>query len=183
MDGSTVRLAMSLVVAALGCFACNNPIPAHSAGGATLADPPAAPHTNPHAVNSLGVGRVADGGPERAPSPPIQPGASPADHRSAVGGALPRAAIKHAVAAARQRLRACYETALRSHPHATGRVLVHWTVAADGSVSQADVRQTTLHDAKQLERCLVDEIRTWRFPKPAASGRVDVTYPFVFHAD
>jgi hypothetical protein len=41
------------------------------------------------------------------------------------------------------------------------------------------VRESTLkNDA--VEQCIIDRIKTWKFPAPAGGGVVTVNYPFIF---
>ncbi len=71
----------------------------------------------------------------------------------------------------------CYADRLRQKPKLGGKVVLDYTIAADGTVKDASVSSTTAHD-KKLEDCLVGRMRSLRFVAPGSEMRV--SYPFVF---
>jgi hypothetical protein len=75
-------------------------------------------------------------------------------------------------------LKACYERAVALKPSLAGRLVVHWTIAANGHVVGVGVSEETLHDA-DVARCIQSEVERWTFTPPSG-GTVDVTFPFVF---
>lgn len=76
-------------------------------------------------------------------------------------------------------IRFCYETELSKDPSLEGKVTVAWTIDGTGSVSVAQIAESGLkNDA--VERCIVDRVRSWRFPEPAGGGEVAITFPWVF---
>jgi outer membrane biosynthesis protein TonB len=77
-------------------------------------------------------------------------------------------------------IKACYERALKRNPTLTGKVVMHWTITAAGTVSAVEVEQDTLGDP-EVGSCIKSLIARWRFPAPAG-GSVDVSFPFVFQA-
>jgi hypothetical protein len=87
--------------------------------------------------------------------------------------------VRRVIEAHRAQARYCYERALTSNPGLWGKVVLQWTIDADGHATKAHVKETTLGNT-EVERCLVDKISTWVFPKPIGGGTVIVNYPFVF---
>jgi hypothetical protein len=78
-------------------------------------------------------------------------------------------------------LRFCYqESGLRINPALAGLVTVAIDVAANGSVSSANVTRRTWSGAgaAEAEACILRAIRGWRLP---ASGGVAATYSFPFN--
>ncbi|MEW5802603.1 MAG: AgmX/PglI C-terminal domain-containing protein [bacterium] len=75
----------------------------------------------------------------------------------------------------------CYNKALQQYSSLEGRLLVEFTITAQGEVSSAEVISSTFDkSSSSLEECMLSMIRSWRFaPVPAGSTTV-VTYPFVF---
>ena len=61
-----------------------------------------------------------------------------------------------------------------------GRVMVNFTISADGKVTESKIDKTTLRN-EAAEKCIVEAVRTWEFPKPKG-GIVTVTYPFLLAA-
>lgn len=92
---------------------------------------------------------------------------------------LAKPVIRAVVDSHRQKLRACYEVELRRASGLRTRMTLHWTVAIDGTVSQASVSEAT-PSWPALESCLVAEVRSWSFPRPGGLAAVDVSYPIVF---
>jgi TonB family protein len=60
----------------------------------------------------------------------------------------------------------------------SGRVMVRFVVAPNGTVGAAIVQDSTLGD-NDVEHCITDTVKTWTFPKPTGGGLVVVSYPFV----
>jgi len=70
----------------------------------------------------------------------------------------------------------CFESARERDPTLEGDVNVRFTLAADGSVSDAnadDARPAMRHAAS----CVLARARTWRFPPPR-DGQTVFVYPF-----
>jgi TonB family protein len=77
-------------------------------------------------------------------------------------------------------IRACYEFALTQHPSLAGRVVVNFTINAEGSVVSSEIFQSTVGNAA-MESCIAKAVKLWSFPKPSApGGRAVVRYPFIF---
>jgi TonB family protein len=58
-------------------------------------------------------------------------------------------------------------------------VAVLFTIDGSGSVSEANVAETSL-DNSNTEQCMLARIRRWRFPEPQGGGLVTVNFPWVF---
>jgi outer membrane biosynthesis protein TonB len=72
----------------------------------------------------------------------------------------------------------CYEQQLVSKPKLHGKVTVAFTIQGDGSVASPQVAETSLKD-KLTEKCMLEKIQKWTFPKPRGGGTVGVKYPFI----
>jgi hypothetical protein len=92
-------------------------------------------------------------------------------------GSLSKDLIRRVVHEHKDHVRYCYEQALQSRPGLAGRVVIGWTIGADGSVKTSRVESTTMGDA--VGSCVAKRVRTWRFPEPKG-GIVVVRYPFAF---
>ncbi len=73
----------------------------------------------------------------------------------------------------------CYERELSKDPNLYGKITTTFTIAGNGRVSEANVIQSTMHNAN-VEECVLRVVRRIRFPAPKGSGEVIVTYPFMF---
>lgn len=76
-------------------------------------------------------------------------------------------------------IRACYEAGLRSRPDLRGRLVVRFTVEADGAVTGAEVASSTLGDG-QVEACVLERVRAMQFPPTPRGASIRVSYPFAF---
>jgi TonB family protein len=94
---------------------------------------------------------------------------------------LARDIIHEVVRQNRRQIRFCYERVLYREHELEGKVAVAWVIGGTGEVVDVFIVESTL-DNREVERCMIDRIRRWRFPAPAGGGTVRVNYPFVFHA-
>ena len=98
----------------------------------------------------------------------------------AVDGELDPSIVSKEVRSRLGAIKACYERALKRNPSLSGKVVVHWTITAAGTVSGIDVENDTLGDS-EVASCIKSLVARWRFPAPAG-GSVEVSFPFVFQA-
>jgi TonB family protein len=77
-------------------------------------------------------------------------------------------------------IKACYERALKRSPNLSGKVIIHWTITAAGTVSGVEVENDTMGDS-EVASCIKALVARWRFPAPSG-GAVEVSFPFVFQA-
>lgn len=75
-------------------------------------------------------------------------------------------------------VRFCYEQGLQGLPALSGRVAVRFVIANTGFVNMASVANTSLKNSP-VESCIVQRLKTWKFPEPRGGVNVRVTYPFV----
>ncbi len=71
----------------------------------------------------------------------------------------------------------CYEKGLQVQPGLSGRVGMNFTINGSGIVSAANVASSSIKSA-QVEGCITNRLRTWKFPKPVGGVNVKVQYPF-----
>ncbi len=72
----------------------------------------------------------------------------------------------------------CYEKGLQVQAGLSGRVGVKFTINGSGIVSVASVASSSINSA-QVEGCVLNKLRGWKFPKPVGGVNVKVQYPFV----
>jgi hypothetical protein len=97
-----------------------------------------------------------------------------------IHGSMSREEIAKVVNAHYQQIRACYERALLREPGLAGKLQIEWTIDVAGGVSQVKTKTTTLKSTDVIN-CILDNVKTWRFPKPVG-GEVVVNYPFIFNS-
>jgi hypothetical protein len=69
---------------------------------------------------------------------------------------------------------ACFEATLKTQPTAAGKMVVKFSIASDGHVTEASA--TGL--AESLCTCVADVFRAMKFPK--GPGLIHISYPFTF---
>ena len=94
-------------------------------------------------------------------------------------GALDRELIEAVVRRHSNQIRYCYQRELTKDPSLSGTLKVKFVIAADGSVSTAQVEESTVGHAG-LESCVVGRFMRMMFPEPQGGGIVVVRYPFTF---
>lgn len=50
-----------------------------------------------------------------------------------------------------------------------------------GSVAEANVSETSIANAN-VESCILQRVRRWKFPEPQGGGVVSVNFPWLFKA-
>ena len=98
-----------------------------------------------------------------------------------VTGALDKRIIQKVVRQHSGELRACYEKELNKNKGLNGRVVVNWIISPQGAVTKAIVKESTIKN-KNVESCVVNSVKFWKFPAPKGGGIVAIEYPFVFEA-
>jgi TonB family protein len=169
------------------------------------------PTSAPGVVGTLGVGlllcasacgpgqpaQAPSPGSELAPAPTAEAAASPtpqaaAPTESAAGApsaaepaprdARGKAEIQAVLATNRDKVRACYDAALKNNPGIHGDVVVAFVINPDGSVKNAEVNwsESEIH-VPELDSCAVDVLRGLKFPPSSRGLESKVNYPFNFN--
>ncbi len=93
-------------------------------------------------------------------------------------GSLSKEQINKVVRAHLAGIKYCYEKELQHKSSLAGGIDVFWVIQPDGSVSKANVKNTTMGDAA-VEGCIIRQVKQWQFPKAPAQTTVG-RYPFIF---
>jgi len=102
----------------------------------------------------------------------------PVEEDAVVEGGLDRDEIAAVIQRHLGQIRFCYEQGLQTRPELNGRVAVKFVISGSGFVSIANVANTSLK-SKAVEGCIVQRLKSWKFPEPRGGVNVRVTYPFV----
>jgi TonB family protein len=136
---------------------------------------------------SLGIGGVGRGPgsgpgvgidvglPGQKRGPAIRGGGRPIQ----MGDGLSKDEIARVIRSALPRFKFCYEKELQADPNLAGKAAVYFTIAPNGAVADASLKETSLGNNK-VESCLTQVMRSLKFPAPKGGGVVVVTYPFIF---
>ncbi len=74
----------------------------------------------------------------------------------------------------------CYEDRLAARKSLQGRLIARFDIGPDGRVISASAEGI---DDRELVRCTIEAMRSWRFGRPASGGKLRVAYPFVFRPE
>ncbi|RYZ76445.1 MAG: AgmX/PglI C-terminal domain-containing protein, partial [Proteobacteria bacterium] len=94
-------------------------------------------------------------------------------------GTIDREAIRRVIKANERTIRTCYERQLNRNPDLFGKLVLGWDIADGGRVSGVRVVSNELGNA-EVANCILDRLKTWKFPDPPAGQVVEVAYPFFF---
>ena len=97
-----------------------------------------------------------------------------------VGGDIAREPIRLAIEAHRAEVVRCYDEELARRPQSQGKLVVLIDIAPDGAVADASLQRDEV-GSKELSACVLDAVRSWKFPMPGEPG-IRVTWPFVFRS-
>ncbi len=93
------------------------------------------------------------------------------------GSTISARQVKQIVTRNMGQMRACYERELKKNASLRGKVVLSWTIGADGVVRRPSVVKNTTR-SRALTPCMTRSLKRWRFPK--AQSPFDVEYPFTF---
>jgi len=94
-------------------------------------------------------------------------------------GALDSALIDKVIKRHMSQIKYCYTRELNKDPSIGGKVTMKFVIANDGSVSNAQVKTSTMGNAA-VEGCITKMFLRMQFPEPNGGGIVIVSYPFLF---
>lgn len=101
--------------------------------------------------------------------------------KTTVIGGLDKDVIMKVIKRHQNEIKFCYEQELQKNPSLGGKVAIAWTIDPSGGVSEANVTESSIDNAN-VESCIVQRVRRWKFPEPAGGGVVNVTFPWIFKA-
>lgn len=101
--------------------------------------------------------------------------------KTTVVGGLDKDVIMKVIKRHQNEIKFCYEQELQKNPALGGKVAVAWTIDPAGSVNEANVSESSISNAN-VEGCILQRIRRWKFPEPQGGGVVNVTFPWIFKA-
>ena len=97
-------------------------------------------------------------------------------------GSIDPGKVREVVSSHGAELQGCYERAALETPGLTGACTVRIVISGDGTVGTASLQGSTFRSIS-LGRCLLQLVRTWRFPAPPDGRTAAVDYPLSFLRD
>jgi hypothetical protein len=96
-----------------------------------------------------------------------------------VQGQLELSVLQDKILKGRFDFQRCYQERLKESPSLTGELSLQFTVGSSGAVIAAVARHNTTKNAA-LERCVLDEIRSWTFERSATTRDAVVKFDLLF---
>jgi hypothetical protein len=93
---------------------------------------------------------------------------------------LSKGALKAVLDANREKIQDCYEHATLDGRPIRGKVKLTIDLAGDGAVNQVNETSTILERGAQLERCILDSVRQWKFPPTGDGAPTQVVHTLTF---
>ena len=75
-------------------------------------------------------------------------------------------------------MKQCYATSAAAKKHLAGKVVVHFVISEQGTVSESSIKEASLAD-ESVKACVVSAVKSWVFPKPK-HGPAAINFPFHF---
>ena len=96
-------------------------------------------------------------------------------------GSLDKEIIRRVVRLHLNEVKYCYDQELTRKAGLAGRISVQFVISPVGQVISSVMQSTTMNELR-VEKCVVDAVKRWEFPKPTGGGIAIVSYPFSFTA-
>jgi hypothetical protein len=109
---------------------------------------------------------------------PLLTACAAASAPNAEAGGLSTEQVKRVVAAHKGAIHACYDFEASRTSAPPGTLEMNWTIAPDGSVSEASIVFSTLYD-ERAEKCILRQVLGFRFPGSGSPTQVE-SFPFRF---
>lgn len=103
----------------------------------------------------------------------------PGGEGESFSGTIDKEAIRRVIMANYRVIKACYERELNRAPDLIGKLVIEWDIGEKGAVLRTAVKSNELGN-RAVAECLMNRLKTWRFPEPPTNQVVTVAYPFVF---
>lgn len=97
------------------------------------------------------------------------------------GGNIDRDGIRRVFFSNQQAIKSCYEKALGGDKGLSGKLVLDFDIAEQGRVTRGDysrAKSTLIND--ELATCVINKMKTWKFPEPPSNQTVQVFYPLAF---
>lgn len=93
-----------------------------------------------------------------------------------------RAEVKKVIAKHNKEIKDCYFDQLVKNPEPSGRIVMQFEIGDYGKVSRVQMLSSTFKTS-DVQACLVDHLKTWKFATPLIGDTAIVSYPFEFKAE
>jgi TonB family protein len=143
------------------------------------ADPDAEPEAPTASSKRAGATEPADASASPPGMPPAPaPGSSLVIAVPMLNGGLNRDIIRRTASDHADDIRSCHGRALAAMPELAGTIVVEMELDADGSVSEAELGESSAFTSREVEDCVLALVQGWQFPTPRKGERVSAELTF-----
>ena len=97
-------------------------------------------------------------------------------------GSLDGDRVRQVVSGQQAALLSCYERGVLENPTLSGTCTVRIVIDKNGTVGSAGIQGSSLQSLS-MHRCVLQLVRTWRFPPPSDGKAAAVEYPLTFRRE
>jgi TonB family protein len=97
-------------------------------------------------------------------------------------GSLDWDKVRQVVSGQQAALLSCYERGILENPTLAGTCTVRIVIDRNGTVGSAGIQGSSLQSLS-MHRCVLQLVRTWRFPPPSDGKAAAVEYPLTFRRE
>ncbi len=97
-------------------------------------------------------------------------------------GSLDGDKVRQVVSGQQAALLSCYERGILENPTLSGTCTVRIVIDKNGTVGSAGIQGSSLQSLS-MHRCVLQLVRTWRFPPPSDGKAAAVEYPLTFRRE
>ncbi len=138
------------------------------------APPPNGATAPPKLTMASAGGQLALGRLDASPAPP-------SFSSTACTDCMSKGDIDRIVKTRMDKIRSCYQRALRDSPGLAGQLVIKFVVGRDGGTANAVVKESSLGN-QGVEQCVLEQFLLLRFPRPPNNQDITATYPLMFAA-
>lgn len=99
------------------------------------------------------------------------------------GPPLTREEVRLVVRSKMAEVRGCFADGLTRDASLGGRVVLRFTIDANGRADAIEIAEDQLGAASGVPVCLSEALASWQFPRPRGGRPMTISYPFVFSSE
>ena len=145
---------------------------------ASLLEPLNSVKTDPYRTEFLEMVQAMPNLPNLPNKPTYYPGGYVKFRNPSVTGSIDKRIIQKVVRQHSGELRACYERELNKNRNLYGKLIATWEITSQGATDKVTIKESELN--KDVDDCISNSIKHWRFPAPKGGGTAQVEFPFIF---
>lgn len=95
---------------------------------------------------------------------------------------IDKEAVRQVMRANLPSFKKCYADELKKNKDLGGKIVIKWEISDEGAVTKALVESSKMNNST-VENCILEKVKTLKFPKPPTGMTGEIRYPFSFQSD